>query len=170
MNLWLYITHLILFAGIYDFTIPSATGDVININDYRGKKILIVNIATSSHFASQLGNLETLYQRHKDSLTIIAIPSNSFTKEPLSDQQIQETLKNKYHTHYLVAAKSTVSGYTQLPLYKWLTQIENNGVVNNPVNADFQKFLINKKGAIVGIFSSTTDPLAKELENAIINN
>ena len=170
MKLWLYITHLILFAGIYEFTVPAVTGGTINLNDYKRKKILITNIATGSPYASQLSSLETLYQRHKDSLIIIAVPSNSFGKEPLNNQAIKEELNNKYHAHYLVAAKSVVSGATQLPLYKWLTTAAKNGVTDNPVNADFQKFLINNNGHLVGIFSSSTDPLAEPLQNAIINN
>lgn len=170
MNLWLYITHLLLFTSIYEHTVPGLSGETIRLSDYKSKKILIVNIATGSRFASQLSNLETLYQRHKDSLVVIAVPSNSFGKEPLSNQAIKEELANKYHAHYLVAAKSVVSGATQLPLYKWLTSATENGVVDNPVNADFQKFLINNKGNLVGIFSANTDPLAEELQNAIINN
>jgi glutathione peroxidase len=170
MKLWFYIIRLLLFTGIYELTVPTLSGGTINLNDYRGKKILIVNIATSSPYASQLTGLEALYQRHKDSLVIIAVPSNSFGKEPLGNQAIKEELTNKYHVHYLVTAKSVVSGATQLPLYKWLTSAAENGVVDNPVNADFQKFLINNKGTLVGIFSSNTDPLAEELQKAIINN
>ena len=170
MKLYLYITCLLIATGIYEFTIPAISGGTIKLKDYKGKKMLIVNIATGSRFASQLSNLEALYQQHKDSLVIIAVPSNSFGKEPLSNQEIQRELTSKYNTHFLVAAKSVVSGATRIPLYKWLTSAEQNGVVDNPVNADFQKFLINNSGHLVGIFSSTTDPLAEELQNAIIKN
>jgi len=170
MNLLAYILHLTLLTGIYTYSIPASGGGTIDIANYKGKKILIVNIASNSKYAPQLSLLEELYQKHKDSLVIIAVPSNSFTKEPLSDQQIKERLLNQYHVSYLIAAKSSVSGALQLPLYKWLTLAEKNGVVNNPVTGDFQKFLINGKGSLVGIFSPDTDPLATELQNAILNN
>jgi glutathione peroxidase len=170
MNLLAYILHLTLLTSIYTYSIPVAGGGTLDMADYKGKKILIVNIASNSMYAPQLNRLEELYQKYKDSLVIIAVPSNSFTKEPLSDQQIKERLLSQYHASYLIVAKSSVSGALQLPLYKWLTLAEKNGVVNNPVTGDFQKFLINSKGSLVGIFSPDTDPLAAELQNAILNN
>lgn len=170
MSIWLFFIHLLVFTNIYEYTVPAASGGTFRLNDYKGKKMLIVNIATGSRFSSQLTALETLYQRHKDSLVVIAIPSNTFGKEPLNDLEIGQQLTDKYNAHFLVAAKSIVSGATQLPLYKWLTSANENGVVDNPVTADFQKFLINNDGQLVGIFSANAEPLGAELENAIINN
>lgn len=170
MNILAYLAHLVLLTGIYTYSIPAAGGGTLNLASYKGKKILIINIATQSAYTPQLNKLEELHQKFKDSLVIIAVPSNSFGKEMLDNVQIKERLLSQYQAHYFIAAKSSVSGAWQLPLYKWLTLAEKNGVVDNPVTGDFQKFLISNSGSLIGIFSPGTDPLAPEIQNAILNN
>lgn len=158
MNLFAYLLSAILYTGIYSFQIPAADGGTINLADHQGKRILIVNIASGSKLVSQLNGLEALHQLHKDSLTIIAVPSNSFGKEPLTDAEISTLLKTTYDVHFLIAAKANVTGSTKIPLYGWLGEYVQNGVTDNPAIGDFQKYLVGKDGSLIGFFAGSVDP------------
>jgi glutathione peroxidase len=171
MNLLIFFSSIFsLFTSFYDHSLPGVNGTTINLNDYRGKKVLIVNIATGSSQVEQLSSLESLHQQHKDSLVIIAVPSNSFGNEPLNSQAIHERLTTDYNAHFLVTAKVDVTGISMLPLFGWFNSSESNGTMNIPIVGNFQKILINGQGKIVGVFSHTEDPLGETILQAIAIN
>lgn len=153
--------------SVYTYNLPSANGGTIQLNDYRNKKILIVNTAQNSEFVSQYGSLEELYQTYQDSLVIIAVPSNSFGNEQGTDSSIYEYVSDNYNITYLLAGKVEVTGANSDPLFKWLASKSKNGTISAPVNGDFQKFLINASGQLIGVFSSSVDPMDEEMQNAI---
>jgi len=158
------------FSTIYDFTIQGIDGSAINLNDFRGKKILFVNTATNSPYVSQYAQLDTLSQLFKDSLVVIALPSNSFGHETADDSTIADFVRSTYNIHYLLASKLSVaySDSSQSPLYKWLTQSSQNGVADNNLNDDFFKFLVDENGNLCGIFEGAVSPLDSSLQKAII--
>lgn len=153
--------------SIYDYSIQSTTGAVINLSDFQGKKILFVNTASNSPYANQYGRLEQLHQQFHDSLVIIAVPSNSFGNEPLTNEAIQSQVAQNYNIHYLLAQKLEVSGVNITPVYQWLTQIALNGQKENPVPGDFTKYLVDETGTFKGIFAPSVDPLSEELTSAL---
>lgn len=153
--------------SVYDFTINDINGTPIKLEQFRGKKILFVNTSSKSIYASQYDSLEMLYQKYKDSLIIIAVPSNSFGNEPGSNEEIKKLISRTYNIHFIIAQKTDVSGDNQSPLYVWLTKIEQNGMMNNPVQDDFYKFLVDGTGRLIGGFVSSVDPLSDEVQNAI---
>lgn len=155
--------------SIYVYALTTASGDTIHFSDFAGKKILIVNTAASSPQAHQYGKLEQLYQLYKDSLVIIAIPSNSFGNEQESDSVINENVHDTYNITYTLATTTNVAGDSIAPLYQWLTDATLNGMVSNPVFNDFLKFLIGTDGKIIGVFSSKVDPMDKAIQDAIKN-
>lgn len=157
-------------SGVYDFTLTANDQSTIHLSDYSGKRILIVNTATGSPYASQYGDLETLYQQNKDSLVIIAVPSNSFGDEPNADSAINNTVQTTYGIHYVLAAKSVVTGIDQLSLYSWLTSFDQNGMFGSGLKGSFQKFLIDSQGKLVGVFAPSVSPLGDEMSNALKNN
>lgn len=169
--MWKLITILFIFSyfndNAYSFSIPTS-GGAINLSDYQGKYILIVNTATNSQFVDQYAKLETLYQRFKDSLVIIAVPSNDFGNETNDDSTIQNFVLNTYNIHYLISFKTTVSGNNIAPLFNWLTSISENNRMNCPVVNDFQKYLIGKDGNLIGIFNSAVDPLSDQMQNTFL--
>lgn len=153
---------------IYSFSVPAiGGGSSINFSDFRGKKILIVNTSSNSSFTAQYGRLEQLYQQYKDSLVIIAIPSNDFSHEPGSEPSIQTFVQNAYSIHYLLAGKTGVSGAGQSDLYKWLTTRDENGAMSSTVLYDFQKYLIGSDGHLIGYFTGAMDPMDATIRNAI---
>ncbi|MDP4211866.1 MAG: glutathione peroxidase [Bacteroidota bacterium] len=161
---------LIYFANIYGFSINNLDGSVIHFSDFKGKKILIVNISLNSPYTSQLGDLEKLYQQFKDQLIIIAVPSSSFTPDTKTGAELNQYIQSTYQTHYLLSEEMIVSGTNIHPLFDWLTSISQNGNMDTPVKKDFQKFLIGSDGQLIGVFAPVVNPMSDELVNPIKNN
>jgi glutathione peroxidase len=167
-NFFFSILTLFYFSDIYSFSVPATSGGTaINFSDFRGKKILIVNTSSNSLFTPQYGRLEQLYQQYKDSLVIVAIPSNDFNHEPGSDQDILSFVQSNYSIHYLLAGKTSVSGAGQSDLYKWLTTGSQNGAMSSTVQYDFQKYLVGSDGHLIGYFTGAMDPMDSTIQNAI---
>lgn len=154
---------------IYDYTVTTIDGNSMSLAQYKGKKILFVNTSSGSIYSSQYGSLEQLYQKYKDSLIIIAIPSNSFGTEPGDNTQIKQFVSSTYNTHFIITQKAAVAGDGQLPLYNWLTHITQNGMMGDAVGGDFYKYLVDSSGRLVGAFISTVDPMSDEVQTAITN-
>jgi len=163
----LITTLAILISTIYSFSVTGIDGTAINFSDFQGKKVLIVNTASNSSQVDQYGQLEKLYQLYKDSLVIVAIPSNNFGNEPGNNEAIKSFVMDNYHIHYLLAAKMDVTDSTQSPLYSWLTDKTQNEMMNNRVKNDFTKFLIDSSGRLIGFFDGSVDPMTDEMTSAI---
>lgn len=152
---------------IYTLSFTDAQGNLVHFSDFKGKKILLVNAANGSPRASQYAGLERLYQQYKDSLVIIAFPSNDFGHEPGSDSEIRQAVAGRFGIHFLLASKTSVTGTGQHAVFEWLTTAELNGRASNPVGNDFYKFLIDSSGNWMGVFSDDVDPMSAEMQNAI---
>lgn len=154
-------------SSFYGLPVTDMDGSPMDLHEYAGKKILIVNTAGDCREAVQYAALETLYQKYKDSLMIIACPSNSFGSEPTPDADVDSFVMNTYHISFRLAAKSEVAGESVSPLYAWLTSAALNGVTSSQVKGDFQKYLVDENGNLTGIFDASVDPMDPELQNAI---
>ena len=162
---------LILFqTSVYTIQIPASGGGTIHLKDYKGKKILVVNIATGSPFVSQLAGLQSLQEQFKDSLVILGFPSNSFSSESKSDGAIRSFCTTTYKTRFLLARKAAVTGSGKQRLYQWLTNETENGALNGEVQSDFQKYLLDEEGNLVGSFSGKVLPLDPMITAAIQTN
>lgn len=164
----LLLTSFLLSESIYSYTIQAADGSSIHLSDYSGRKMLIVNIATASPRANQLADLQQLQHRFGDSLVILAIPSNDFGSESKNDIEIQQYCQSAYGVSFLLASKSNVSGNDRHPLYQWLTRQNKNGALDSEVKGDFQKYIIDGSGELVGVFPGSVSPLSPEFL-AVIN-
>jgi glutathione peroxidase len=153
---------------IYDFKVASIDGGIIDFSDFRGRKIMIVNTASFCGFTSQYQELEMLYREHKQKLVIVGFPANSFMfQEPGSNEKIAAFCKMKYDVTFPMAAKISVKGMKMAPIYKWLTQKQYNGLSDNKVAWNFQKYLINEEGKLTHIFAHQTAPLSEEILAAV---
>lgn len=160
---------LLPVISFYSLAVADTDGNPISFTGFKGKKVLIVNIASNSKDTAQLRSLEQLYQAHKDSLVVLAVPSNDFGNEPLTNVQLKNWLQQQYDAHYIITQKTAVGDSASLsPLYQWLTKAEQNGVANTAVKKDFYKFLINKQGELTGIFTQHVSPADSVLIKAII--
>jgi glutathione peroxidase len=154
--------------SIYDFKVESLEGGKIDFAKYKGKKILIVNTASECGYTPQYEGLEKLYEAHKDKLVIVGFPANNFgAQEPGSNQEIAGFCKKNYGVTFPMAAKIDVKGNDMAPIYRWLTEKQYNNYADNNVKWNFNKFLIDEKGNLVGYFGSKVKPDDAELLKAI---
>lgn len=164
------IASLFLATSIYTLSYTDIDGTSQSFGASQGKKILLVNIATNSEYAGQLTGLQQLYELHHDSLEIIAFPSNNFGNETRTNAEIKQFCQTNYSTTFKLAAKGNVTGAGMLPIYNWLAQVSENGVMNGNVVGDFQKFLIDKNGQLIGVFAPEITPMDTTITNSITEN
>lgn len=135
---------------------------------YRGMKILIVNTASQCGFTPQYADLQKLYEKYKGKLMIVGFPSNDFgEQEPGSAEEIATFCSKNYSVTFPMAAKVQVKGDNKTSIYTWLTEKKYNGYKDSEVKWNFQKYLINEKGELIGVFESKVKPLSDELISAI---
>jgi len=168
--LLLILLSLKSVSSIYDIPVISAEGQTINLGDYAGKKMLLVNTASTSEFTSQYNSLEQLYQLYHDSLVIVVFPSNSFNHDTASIDSINNFINSQYSDHFLIAGKSEVQGDSISPVFQWLTRKANNGAVDVNIQNDFYKFLIDGSGRLVGAYDNTVNPTDSVIQDAIKTN
>ena len=150
--------------SLYTIAINSLDGTPINLNDYKGKYILFVNVASECGFTGQYEDLQKLYDTYQDKLMVIGVPCNQFGKqEPGTSDQIQSFCSKNYGVTFLMTEKINVKGEYQHPLYKWLTNKELNGVKSTSVKWNFQKYLVDDNGNFVDYFYSLTKPLSSKI-------
>lgn len=154
--------------SIYDFKVAGLEGGEIDFSKFKGKKILIVNTASKCGYTPQYGGLQELYDKHKDKLVIVGFPSNDFmSQEPGTNEEIAEFCQRNYGVSFPMAEKVAVIGKDMAPIYQWLTDKDYNHYQNSKVKWNFQKYLINEKGELVGVFFPNVDPKDPELTKAL---
>lgn len=157
--------------SIYDFKVKSLKGAELNLADYRGKKMLIVNTASKCGYTPQYAGLEKLYEEMKDKgLVIIGFPANEFGKqEPGNNEEIASFCEVNYGVTFPMAAKSVVKGDDISPLFEYLTSEAEKLGFADPIKWNFTKFLVDSEGHLVTVFPSKVDPMSEELQNAILS-
>ncbi len=149
---------------IYEFKVESLDGGTINFADFKGKKILIVNTASKCGNTPQYEDLEKLYKTYKDKLVIIGFPANNFGgQEPGSNSDIKEFCKKNYGVSFPMAAKISVKGEDAAPIYQWLCNKTQNGILDAEVKWNFGKFLIDEEGKPIAYFGSKVKPMSDEI-------
>lgn len=151
---------------IYDFSLTMQSGETLNLNDYRGKPLVIINTASHCKFTPQYEAIQDLWVMYRHwGLTIIGIPSGDFgNQEFKSNEDIQNFCNNNYNISFLLAQKSHVKGNVAIPLFKWLS--EQGGILAKP-RWNFYKYVINRQGKLYKSFSSITSPASKRFVNAV---
>ncbi len=151
-------------TSIYDIEINSLDGKPINLTDFKGKKILFVNVASKCGFTGQYEDLQKLYDTYKEKLMVIGVPCNQFrNQETGSSEEIKAFCEKNYGVTFLMTEKINVKGDNQHPLYTWLTKKEFNGNISTSVKWNFQKYLIDEDGRFTDYYYSTTNPLSKKI-------
>jgi glutathione peroxidase len=156
-------------SSIYDFKIAGLNGNTIDLAQYKGKKILIVNTPINTDNARQYSELEALYQKYKDRLVVIGVLANDFAIEPGSNKTNLAKREKHYDVTFPQAAKELVRTDEMSPLFKWLTEKKYNNLRDNEVKWDFQKYLINEKGVLIAIFDPKIKADNPQLISAITN-
>jgi glutathione peroxidase len=155
-------------ATIHSFKVESIDGKIIDFSDFKGKKILIVNVASECGYTKQYAQLQELYELHQDKLVIIGFPSNDFGgQEPGTAEEIQQFCSSKFGVTFPLTAKVNIKSSPVHPIYEWLTQKSKNGVLDAEVNWNFNKFLIDENGKLEKALGSSVTPMDEDILNWI---
>jgi len=154
--------------SLYAIQINSISNQNIDFNDFKGKTIVFVNVASNCGFTPQYKELQQLHETYKNNLVVIAVPCNQFgNQEPGSAKEIELFCESNYGVSFLITEKIDVKGEHQHPLYAWLTQKKKNGVKTSSVKWNFQKYLIDDKGHLIDHFFSNTNPMSRKITKHI---
>jgi glutathione peroxidase len=157
-------------TGFYDIKVNTLGGVPVNLTDYKGKALLVVNTASKCGYTPQYEGLQTIYQRYKaKGFEILAFPSNDFgSQEPGSAPEIKKFCETKYKVSFPLFEKNVVSGSHKQPLYAWLVANEPKAKYGqSEVSWNFEKFLISKEGKVLARFRSSVTPESPEVIAAI---
>ncbi len=149
----------------YDFKINSISGDIIDLNDYRDKLVLVVNTASYCGFTKQYADMQKLWEKYKNKgLIVLGIPSNSFNQEKKNNADVKEFCEVNFNINFPITEITEVKGENSHEIYKWAK--ENFGKSAVP-KWNFYKILINKEGKIEDTYASLTNPTSKKIINKI---
>ncbi|MCU4155719.1 glutathione peroxidase [Carboxylicivirga sp. A043] len=151
--------------SFYDFEVTTIEGQPFQLSQLKGKKVMVVNVASKCGLTPQYKELQKVYELYGgDDFTIIGFPANNFMKqEPGTNDEIATFCEKNYGVTFLMMSKISVKGDDIHPLYKWLTSGELNNFGDSKVKWNFQKYLINEKGEIEKVISPKTKPDDKEI-------
>lgn len=149
---------------IYDFIEKSIDGKDISLADFKGRKILIVNVASECGYTPQYKNLEALYEKYKDKLVVLGFPANNFgEQEPGTNEEIKKFCTTNYSVTFPMFAKISVKGDDKNDLYRWLTSKDMNGWNEQEPVWNFCKYLVDENGSLMKFYSQKVDPLSDEI-------
>ena len=154
-----------------NFTLNRIDGKPVNLSEYQGNVVLIVNVASECGYTPQYAGLEQLHRKYAArGLRILGFPANDFgAQEPGTNAEISEFCKKNYGVEFDIFSKIVVRGSGQAPLYKFLTSTETNPKFAGQVGWNFEKFLIGRNGEVIGRFLSEVEPLSNQVVRAIEN-
>ena len=171
------ISSLILFLSmsltttipnLHDIKVKDIDGNTVQLYQFKGKKILIVNVASKCGYTPQYADLQKLQDQFSNTLVIIGFPCNDFGgQEPGSPEDIKTFCTKNYGVTFPIMEKVNIKSEPISYIYSWLTSKNLNGKEDSNVNWNFNKYLINEQGEYVAHFGSGVKPLSKELVEAI---
>ena len=151
-------------SSIYNFKLKDINGKEVDFSEYKGKKLLIVNVASKCGYTKQYAQLQELYAEYGDKITILGFPANNFGgQEPGSNEEIKEFCSSEFGVTFPMFEKVSVKGFDKHPLYRWLSDATQNGWNNEEPSWNFCKYFINEKGELVKFFPSSVKPLDEEI-------
>ena len=152
-------------TSIYDFQVTTIDGKKVDLAKYKGKVLLIVNVASECGYTDQYKALQALHAKHaKDGLAILAFPCNDFGgQEPGDEAKIKAFAKKTYGVEFDLFSKVSILGKDGTPLYKFLTSKHANPKNAGDVKWNFEKFIIGRDGAIAARFMADAEPDSQEL-------
>ena len=152
-------------STFHQFKANDLYGQEVDLATFKGKKLLVVNVASKCGLTPQYEDLQKLYDKYGgDNFEVIGFPANNFlAQEPGSSEEIAAFCKKNYGVTFTMMEKLSVKGKDQSPIYKWLTSIEENGVMDAKVSWNFEKFLIDEEGELVKNLEPKTSPVDDEI-------
>jgi glutathione peroxidase len=156
-------------SSVYEFTLNSIDGAPAPLSSFKGKVVLLVNVASKCGYTPQYAGLENLYETYKDrGFVIVGVPANNFgAQEPGTNEEIKTFCSRTYNVTFPMMSKVSVKGSDKTPLYQYLTDASVNPKTGGEIKWNFTKFLIDKKGNIAARFESAVTPDSTDMIKAI---
>jgi glutathione peroxidase len=158
------LDQLIMEKSIYDFKMKDINGQEVDFSQFKGKKMLLVNVASKCGYTPQYEDLQKLHEMHGDKVVIIGFPANNFGgQEPGSNEEIKQFCSENYGVTFTMMDKVSVKGADKDPLYRWLSDKDLNGWNDKEPSWNFCKYFINEKGELLKFFPSSVKPTDEEI-------
>ena len=156
-------------SSVHEFTLKSLDGKQVPLASFKGKVMLVVNVASQCGYTYQYEGLQALYAKYKDrGLVLTGFPANNFGgQEPGTDAEIGAFCKSKFGVTFPMFSKISVKGADKAPLYQFLTDPRANPKTGGEIQWNFTKFLVDRNGRVIERFEPDVEPLSKELESAV---
>ena len=156
-------------ANVYDYTVKTIDGSPESLSSFKGKTVLIVNVASKCGYTPQYAGLQKLYTKYKDrGFVILGFPANNFgAQEPGTNAEIKTFCSRTYNVTFPMFSKVSVKGDDKAPLYQFLTEQSPNASTHGDIKWNFTKFLVGRDGKIVARFEPDVTPESPEMDNAV---
>lgn len=156
-------------SSVYEFTMNSIDGKPLPLADFKGKVMLLVNVASKCGYTPQYEGLEAIYEKYKDQgLVIVGFPANNFlAQEPGTNEEIKTFCSTKYNVKFPLYSKISVKGGDKAPLYEFLTDTGANPKTGGEIKWNFTKFLVGRNGKVIARFEPAVTPQSPEVTAAI---
>ena len=155
--------------SFYDLSINDINGEEINFERFKGKKVMIVNVASRCGYTSQYKELQSLYEKNKDKLEIIAVPCNDYgSQESGSNSEIKLFCETNYGVTFTMGSKQKIKSSPISNLYQWLSDPKQNGWNSSLPSWNFCKYVINEEGQLTHFLRSGVSPTGKEMSQIIV--
>ena len=150
---------------LYDFKIESITGEIIDLNEFKNKVVLITNTASYCGFTKQYSDLQKLWQKYKEEgLIVLGVPSNSFNQEKSNEKDVKDFCEVNFNINFPITKITEVKGEDAHEIFKWAKKNYGKSAVPK---WNFHKILINKKGKVEDTFASFTNPMSNKVTSKI---
>ena len=155
-------------SSFYDLALNDINGERINLANFRGKKVMIVNVASRCGYTSQYKDLQALYEKNKDRLEIIAVPCNDYgSQESGTNLEIKTFCETRYGVSFTMGSKQKIKSPPISDLYKWLSDPNQNGWNSTLPSWNFCKYIINEDGHLTHFLRSGVNPTGKQMNEII---
>lgn len=155
--------------SFYEFKMPALqTGEMIDFQQFKGKKLVLLNVASKCGFTPQYADWEKFYEEHKDNILVLGFPANNFMgQEPGSNEEIASFCQQDYGVTFPMFEKISVKGGNQHPLYRWLSDKSLNGWNEQKPSWNFCKYVVDENGELTNFFASAIKPDDPEFRKAV---
>ncbi len=155
-------------GSLYDFTLDDLDGNPVKLADYKGKPVVIINVASKCGFTKQYADWQKFHEEYSGKVTILGFPANNFgSQEPGSNEEIAEFCQKNYGVTFKIFSKLDVTGEDKAPLYKWLSEKELNGWNDKEPTWNFCKYVVDRNGNLTHFFESKITPDNEEFRKAV---
>lgn len=155
-------------ASFHEFEMTNIDGQPVSFAQFKGKKVLLVNVASRCGYTPQYESLQELHEKYGDKVVVLGFPANNFGgQEPGSNQEIASFCESEYGVTFPMFEKISVKGIDKDPLYRWLSDSSLNGWNDQEPSWNFCKYLVDENGKLVKFFPSNVNPMSDQMIKAI---